>query len=204
MNSSLGISSATKNFHNTLASNGWAQSTLHPLAWILVASTISTDTILSINTTPEFSEGDRTNGFLKSWLDTTKVWSKCTYMGQWFEMIQSGGKKLLMFSEIIMKSGNEIMKHLTVSDWIQTIDTTIWIIGLKVMTKNQIKSIGANQYVFPDDNIYLSSSPHNYYFWAWHPAYSQWRDYGFANTTSCYDVSYRNTPKVVRCVLELS
>ncbi len=198
------VTSAPQHFHNTLASNGWAQSTLPPVVWIVASATTAADSILSANTPPEFLEWDHANGKMKKWVEVAQVWSSCIYMGHPFEVIQSGNEKLLMLSEIIMRD-KDGMKDLIQRKWVRTISDTMNILGLKAMSKEQIDPIWYNQQIFPHWNTYLSSSlysdspglSHN--FRAWSPADSHW---GYSGSSDAYYSYY--SPLALRCVVELS
>ena len=170
------------------------------------ASSVATDTAVAVVGTltqpaPSFSEWDQANGKMKDWRKSAKVWSSCTYMGHQFEVIQSWSEKLLMLSDAIMKSGDD-MRKLTRGEWMATIATSMQIVWLRVMSREQMEPIQGDTAIFSISNTYLSSSPDDSSdgFLVWIPDYSYWDDC-YAGNDSCYNGF---TPMALRCVVALS
>jgi hypothetical protein len=146
-------------FDNTLASNWWGAWTPAPVISVLVdKDATAVATTLSLNTPPPFSISQQMDGTIRSWLKKASAWWTCTYNGYPCEVIQSGKEKLLMLSEVILKN-RDGMRDLTRWEWLHTIVSTMWLPGLKVMTKNQMLPLQRDRDIFPDQYAYLSSSP---------------------------------------------
>ena len=177
---------------------GWQVDIQLGVPWVLHTATIGVAGTLD-QPNREFTEADRTNGTLQAFVEQSPVWTIVKLGWHECEVIQSWSEKLLILSEIITKD-RDGMRDISQWEWIETIISTQWVSGLKVMSQDQMGPIQNDERIFPHWMIYLSSSPYSGGFWAWGPAFSSW-GHCFAGSTYCYNSDY---PMALRCVVELS
>lgn len=138
----------------------WVSWTPAPVVAVFATTATATETVLSADTPPSFSEWDRTNGKMQSWVAFAKEWMTCMYMGHQCEVIQSWSEKLLMLSEISIKNQNRkgITKAMPLLMWMNDIDYVMDVPWLEVMSKDQMSLITERNRIFPRWYVYISSS----------------------------------------------
>lgn len=199
MKSALGISSTITNFHNALADyQPKNQADSYPVDEKVRANKSVTANILSKSTPdPTFEEADRESGNMKRWIEKSAAWSKCSYGGHQFELIQLGEEKLVMLTKIITKDDTVDTKR----NWRNNVRATMWLSWLSLMTREQIEVIQEDIYLFPTWYVFLPSSHNSESDMVYFSTINSWE---YIDLDTNGRISYDDSQVALRCILNIS